>query len=41
MSWGQVKVGGDAVEFAGNRVKMQDEHMPEIWQVFGERVRVI
>ena len=24
-----------------NRVKMQDEHMKEIWEIFGDRVRSI
>ncbi len=36
---GQVKVGPDAVEFVRNRVQLQDEHMAEIWQIFGYRVR--
>ncbi len=31
----------DAPEFVRNRVKMQDEHMEEIWQIFGERVRSV
>jgi len=29
------------VEFVLNRVKMQDEHMEEIWKIFGDRVRAI
>jgi len=29
----------DSPEFVRNRVKMQDEHMEEIWQKFGEGVR--
>jgi arsenite-transporting ATPase len=33
------QVGKDAVEFVLNRVKMQDEHMAEIWKIFGDRVR--
>lgn len=35
------QVGPDAVEFVRNRVQMQDEHMAEIWQIFGDRVRAI
>ncbi|MFZ5864511.1 MAG: ArsA family ATPase [Thermodesulfobacteriota bacterium] len=35
------QVGGDAAEFVQNRVKMQDEHMEEIWTIFQERVRAI
>lgn len=35
----QVEV--DAPEFVRNRVEMQDEHMEEIWKIFGERVRAI
>lgn len=35
------QVGSDAVEFVRNRVQMQDEHMAEIWQIFGDRVRAI
>jgi arsenite-transporting ATPase len=35
------QVGKDAVEFVLNRVKMQDEHMAEIWKIFGDRVRAI
>lgn len=34
-------VGGDVAEFVQNRVKMQDEHMEEIWKIFQERVRAI
>jgi len=35
------QVGKDAAEFVINRVKMQDEHMKEIWEIFGDRVRSI
>ena len=35
------QVGKDLVEFVRNRVQMQDEHMAEIWQIFGDRVRAI
>ena len=34
-------VKSNAPEFVRNRVKMQDEHMEEIWQSFGDRVRSI
>jgi len=35
------QVGKDTAEFVLNRVKMQDEHMKEIWEIFGDRVRSI
>ncbi len=35
------QVGDDTVDFVRNRVQMQDEHMAEIWQIFGDRVRAI
>ncbi|MCJ7640458.1 MAG: hypothetical protein MUO29_01045 [Desulfobacterales bacterium] len=35
------QVGKDAVEFVLNRVQMQDEHMAEVWKIFGDRVRAI
>lgn len=35
------QVSKDASEFVLNRVKMQDEHMEEIWQIFGDRVRAV
>jgi len=35
------EVGGDSAEFVRNRVKMQDEHMEEIWNIFQDRVRAI
>src|SRR5512135_1545894 len=35
------QVGKDAAEFVRNRVKMQDDHMGEIWKIFGDRVRAI
>jgi len=34
-------VKDDSPEFVRNRVKMQDEHMDEIWQIFGDGVRSI
>jgi arsenite-transporting ATPase len=33
------QVGENAAEFVRNRVKMQDDHMQEIWEIFGDRVR--
>ena len=35
------QVGADAAEFVRNRVKMQDDHMQEIWQIFDDQVRAI
>ena len=35
------QVGKDAAEFVLNRVRMQDEHMGEIWDIFQDRVRAI
>lgn len=35
------KAGKDAADFVLNRIQMQDEHMGEIWSIFGDRVRVI
>jgi arsenite/tail-anchored protein-transporting ATPase len=37
----QNQVAKDAAEFVLNRVAMQQEHMQEIWQIFGERVRAV
>ncbi len=34
-------VKADAPEFVRNRVKMQDEHMGEIWEAFGDGVRSV
>ena len=34
-------VGADSAEFVLNRIKMQDEHMGEIYQIFGENLRAI
>jgi arsenite/tail-anchored protein-transporting ATPase len=31
----------DSVDFVKNRILMQDEHMAEIWQIFGDRVRAL
>lgn len=33
------QVAADAAEFVHHRVKMQDEHMEEIWNIFGDGVR--
>jgi len=35
------QVGVEAPEFVLNRIQMQDEHMEEIWKIFGDRVRAI
>src|SRR4030065_1156183 len=35
------QVGKDAAEFVLNRIQMQDEHMAEVWKIFGDRVRAI
>jgi arsenite-transporting ATPase len=35
------QVGENAPEFVRNRVAMQEEHMEEIWKIFGEKVRAI
>ncbi len=35
------KAGADSAEFLLNRIKMQDEHMREIRQIFGEKLRAI
>jgi arsenite-transporting ATPase len=35
------QVGKDAAEFVLNRVRMQEEHMEEIWNIFQDRVRAI
>jgi len=35
------QVGKDAVEFVRNRIQMQDEHMAEVWKIFGDQVRAI
>jgi arsenite-transporting ATPase len=35
------QVALDAAEFVLNRVAMQQEHLQEIWQIFGERVRAV
>lgn len=33
------QVGIDSAEFVLNRIKMQEEHLKEIWNIFGDRVR--
>jgi arsenite-transporting ATPase len=35
------QISQDAAEFVLNRVSMQKEHMQEVWEIFGERVRAI
>jgi arsenite-transporting ATPase len=35
------QVGPDAAEFVRNRVQMQDEHIEEIWKIFGDKVRAV
>ncbi len=35
------QIGKDVPEFVLNRIQMQDEHMEEIWRIFGDRVRAI
>jgi arsenite-transporting ATPase len=35
------QVGVDTVEFVHNRIKMQEEHMAEIWDLFDGQVRAI
>ena len=35
------QVSQDSAEFVKNRVLMQDEHMAEIWEIFGDRVRAM
>ncbi|MBP6941920.1 MAG: TRC40/GET3/ArsA family transport-energizing ATPase [Syntrophorhabdaceae bacterium] len=37
----QDQVANDSPEFVLNRVKMQNEHMEEIWQIFGDKVRAV
>jgi arsenite-transporting ATPase len=37
----QDQVNDDSAEFVRNRVSMQQEHMEEIWKIFGERVRAV
>ena len=37
----QDQVNDDSHEFVRNRVSMQQEHMEEIWKIFGERVRAV
>lgn len=35
------QVKEDSAEFVRNRVQMQDEHMDEIWKIFGDKVRAV
>jgi arsenite-transporting ATPase len=31
----------DTAEFVQNRIKMQEEHMEQIWKIFGDKVRAV
>jgi arsenite/tail-anchored protein-transporting ATPase len=35
------QVAVDAAEFVQNRIKMQEEHMEQIWKIFGDKVRAV
>lgn len=35
------QVSLDTAEFVQNRIKMQDEHMEQIWKIFGDKVRAV
>ena len=35
------QAGADTIDFVKNRILMQEEHMKEIWELFGDRVRAI
>jgi arsenite/tail-anchored protein-transporting ATPase len=35
------QIRDDTAEFVRNRVQMQDEHMEQIWKIFGEKVRAV
>ena len=35
------QVGENTAEFVRHRVKMQDDHMEEIWEIFGDQVRAM
>jgi arsenite-transporting ATPase len=37
----QAQVVQNSAEFVHNRVAMQQEHMQEVWQIFGDRVRAV
>jgi arsenite-transporting ATPase len=37
----QEQVVQNSAEFVHNRVAMQQEHMQEVWQIFGDRVRAV
>jgi arsenite/tail-anchored protein-transporting ATPase len=37
----KAQVTADSAEFVHNRVRMQEGHMEEIWQIFGDRVRAV
>jgi len=34
-------VQADVADFVRHRVEMQDEHMAEIWNIFGDKVRAV
>ncbi len=35
------QIAVDTAEFVQNRIKMQDEHMQQIWKIFGDKVRAV
>ena len=35
------QIAVDTAEFVQNRIKMQDEHMEQIWKIFGDKVRAV
>lgn len=35
------QVAVDTAEFVQNRIKMQEEHMEQIWKIFGDKVRAV
>jgi arsenite/tail-anchored protein-transporting ATPase len=35
------QIVADTAEFVQNRIKMQEEHMEQIWKIFGDKVRAV
>jgi arsenite/tail-anchored protein-transporting ATPase len=35
------QIAVDTAEFVQNRIKMQEEHMEQIWKIFGDKVRAV
>lgn len=35
------QISVDTAEFVQNRIKMQEEHMQQIWKIFGDKVRAV